>query len=186
MGSTTWTCCSCCLELLLYFLFILFITYNVNWLQENRIFDSDGEEFVLGDYHEPIEASKSIPDLVTITGTSIYYNNKAIPGSVVIFKKGKRERGFCVEIDRLDHWEKVGIRFYTIPVGDRVENMQKQQWFKKGEHVNDIGAVKKDPRNLFPLYFFSFWDEFEYNKLVDNTKYKALDRAGQYVIIDAT
>ena len=108
-------CCCCCFELLVYFLFILFITINVDWLQENRIFDSDGEEFVLEDYHEPIEASKSKPDLVTITGLTIYHNNKVIPGSVVIFKKGKRERGFCVEIDYQENWEKAGIRFYTIP-----------------------------------------------------------------------
>ena len=62
--------------------------------------------------------------------------------------------------------------------------MKKQQWFKKGEHVNDIGAVKKDFRNLFPFYYH--WNEFEENKLVNNTKYKDLDRAGQYIVIDAT
>ncbi len=60
-------------------------------------------------------ASRSIPDLVTITGTSIYHNNMYIPGSVVIFKKGTKERGFCVEIDYKENWEKAGIRFYTIP-----------------------------------------------------------------------
>jgi len=44
--------------------------------------------------------------------------------------------------------------------------------------------VKTDPRNLFPFYYI--WQEFEENKLVKNTEYKALDRAGLYIVIDAT
>ena len=98
MGSI-YNCCSCLCEFLLYFFFIWFVTYNVNWLQHNRIFVQGGDPINMTAYHDPIEPSRSVPDLVTITGTSLYYNNKYIEGSKVIFKKGKKDRGFCVEID---------------------------------------------------------------------------------------
>ena len=44
--------------------------------------------------------------------------------------------------------------------------------------------MKSSPKNLYPFTYI--WEEFEDNKLVSPTLYTALDRAGEYIIIDAT
>jgi hypothetical protein len=73
--------------MLIYFFIIALVTHGVNELQKQRIFSQKGEEFDLDDHPDSILPSRTKPDLVTITGTSLYFNNKYIPGSIVLFRK---------------------------------------------------------------------------------------------------
>ncbi len=82
-------------------------------LQENNI-NIEGEKFDLDIYPDPVLAEKYKVDIVIITQTSITLNGQPHDGSVLIFRRGDKERGFCVEIDYIRNWGS-GIKFYTIP-----------------------------------------------------------------------